>query len=146
VNFIYTDAYFLTPFDLWLLFQKYRIPCFFISSQYLFQTNYKKHIFLVYSEEDNKDIMEENFVFFMIPGLKPQSIPGYKYIENQEGEPFISMKSFRNQEKYIEILQESYREKIGIEDFLLEFKKPATTKYSKKKPLIIEESDDEEEK
>ena len=142
VNFIYTDGYFLTPFDIWLLLQKYRVSCFFISSQYLFQTNYKKHIFLVYSE-DRENIMEEKFVFFMIPGLKPQNIPGYKYIENEEGEAFISIESFRNQEKYIEMIQHAYSDKVGIEDFLRDFSKPTTTKYTKKKPLIIEESDDE---
>ena len=148
VNFIFSDGYFLTPLDIWLLFQKYKVPCFFISSQYLFQTNYKKHIFLAFSETDTLEGIEgieEKFVFFMIPGLKPQNIPSYKYIENQDGDAFISMNSFRNQEKYSEMIQESYREKIGIEDFLRDFSKPTTTKYTKKKPLIIEESDDEEE-
>jgi hypothetical protein len=102
----------------------------------------------VYSDSDSakNNIIEENFVFFMIPGLKPQNIPGYKYIENAENEAFISIESFPNKEKYIEIIQEAYREKIGIEDFLSDFSKPTTTKYSKKKPLIIEESDDELEK
>lgn len=65
----------------------------------------------------------------------------------KQGEAFISMNSFRNQEKYIEMIQEAYkeREKAGIEDFLRDFSRPTTTKYTKKKPLIIEESDDEEE-
>jgi hypothetical protein len=147
VNFIFSDGYFLTPLDIWLLFQKYRVPCFFISSQYLFQTNYKKHIFLAFSETDTlegMEGMEEKFVFFMIPGLKPQNIPSYKYIENEVGDAFISMNSFRNPEKYMEMIQEAYRERIGIEDFLRDFSKPTTTKYTKKKPLIIEESDDEE--
>jgi hypothetical protein len=159
VNFIFSDSYFLTPLDIWLLFQKYRVPCFFISSQYLFQANYKKHIFLAFSDayadadadadaevevETQVGIMEEKFVFFMIPGLKPQNIPSYKYIENEAGEAFISMNSFRNPAKYMEMIEEAYREKRGIEVFLRDFSKPTTTKYTKKKPLIIEESDDEE--
>ena len=28
INFIYTDNYFLTTFDIWLLIQKYKIPTF----------------------------------------------------------------------------------------------------------------------
>ena len=44
------------------------------------------------------------------------------------------------------MIQEAFREKIKIEDYLQQFTKPTTTKYTKKKPLLIVESDDELEK
>jgi len=138
-NFIYEDHYFLTPFDLWLLLQKYQIPSFFISQHYLFQADYKKHVFLIYGD------LNDLFVFIIIPGLKPQNIPGYKYIENNNNDAFISIDSL-NEEKCSNLIQEAFREKTTIESYLDNFVKPTTTKYTKKKPLLIVESDDESDK
>jgi hypothetical protein len=138
-DFIYGEQYYLTPFDLWLLLQKYQIPSFFISQQFLFQTNYKKHAFLTYGDFNNNDT---SFVFIVIPGLKPQQIPGYKYIENDQNEAFISIDFLLNESKGETMIQEAFRNKITIENYLTQFVKPSTTKYIKKKPLIILESDD----
>jgi hypothetical protein len=139
-HFIYGEHYYLTPFDLWLLLDNYQIPSFFISQQFLFQTQYKKHVFLTYG-----DVTDNSFVFIVIPGLKPQHIPGYKYIENDANDVFISLDSL-NKTKGEEMIQEALRTKMTIEDYLTHFVKPSTTKYIKKKPLIILESDDESEK
>ena len=138
-DFIYGEQYYLTPFDLWLLLQKYQIPSFFISQQFLFQTDYKKHAFLTYGDFNNND---SSFVFIVIPGLKSQQIPGYKYIENDQNEPFISIDFLLNESKGETIIQEALRNKMTIENYLTQFVKPSTTKYIKKKPLIILESDD----
>jgi len=136
-HFIYGEHYFLTPFDLWLLLNKYQIPSFFISQQFLFQTNYTKHAFLCFGEST-----DTSFVFIVIPGLKPQHIPGYKYIENENKNAFISLDIF-NDTKGEEMIQEAFRAKINIEDYLNHFVKPTTTKYVKKRPLLILETDDE---
>jgi hypothetical protein len=139
-HFIYGEHYYLTPFDLWLLLDKYQIPSFFISQQFLFQTQYKKHVFLTYG-----DVTDNSFVFIVIPGLKPQHIPGYKYIQNDVNDVFISLDSL-NKTKGEEMIQEALRTKMTIEDYLTHFVKPSTSKYIKKKPLLILESDDESEK
>jgi hypothetical protein len=136
-NFIYNEHYYLTPFDLWLLLQKYQIPSFFISQQFLFQTNYEKHIFLTYG-----DLQDSAFVFVVVPGLKPQHIPGYKFIENDEKDAFITINSI-NESKGEKMIQDAHRNKITIEDYLKHFKKPTTTKYIKRKPLIIVDTDEE---
>jgi hypothetical protein len=39
-SFIYTDNYFLTTLDIWLLVNKYKIPTIFISQKFLLQTKY----------------------------------------------------------------------------------------------------------
>ena len=39
-NFIYTDNYFLTTLDLWLLVNKYKIPSIFVSQKFILQTNH----------------------------------------------------------------------------------------------------------
>jgi hypothetical protein len=146
INFIYDENYFLTPFDLWILLNKYRIPCFFISSQFIFQTDYKKHIFLAYSEDnysiDDNQIKE--FIFIMIPALKPQSIPGYKYIENNYNDSNISLENLSSH--CMEKIYEATRDKISIDQYLENFIITSSTKYKKKKPMLIIESDDEQEK
>ena len=45
-DFIYTDNYFLTTFDLWLLVTKFEIPTIFISQQFILQTKYTKKVAL----------------------------------------------------------------------------------------------------
>jgi len=135
-NFIYDEQYFLTPFDLWLLLQKYKIPSFFISQQNLFQTNYEKHIFNTYSNDLN-----DLFVFIVIPGLKAQKIPGYKIIQNTEKDVFITINHL-NATTCEEMVQNSFRNKISIEQFLEKFVK-SSSKYAKKKPKIILQEDDD---
>ena len=151
-NFIYEENYFLTPFDLWILVKRYRIPCFFISSQFIFQTNYKKHIFLAYSDDlattgddsfNNNNNNNNNFIFIMIPALKPQSIPGYKFIENNYNDANISLESV--EKECMDIIYDALRDKISIDNYLDNFIITSSTKYKKKKPLLIIESDGDEE-
>jgi hypothetical protein len=146
-NFIYEENYFLTPFDLWILLNKFKIPSFFISSQFIFQTNFKKHIFLAYSDDlppsDESFKNNNNFIFIMIPALKPQSIPGYKFIENNYNDTNISLESLSKD--CIDSIYDAIRDKISIDNYLDNFVITSSTKYKKKKPLIILESDGDEE-
>jgi WD40 repeat protein len=51
-NFLYTDNYFLTTFDLWLLITKYEIPTIFISHKWILQSKHQKHEFIGYGDDD----------------------------------------------------------------------------------------------
>ena len=135
-SFIYTDNYFLTPFDLWLLVTKYEIPTIFICQKFLLQTKYQKHQFIGYG--DDKD----DFAFIVVPGLRPQNIPGYKLIHSHEGDVFISLEKL--DAECLERIKESIHDKISIEEYLDKFTKPLTTNYERKKPgrLIIETDSD----
>ena len=130
VSFIYTDNYFLTTFDLWLLINKFKIPTIFICQKYLLQTGYKKHSFVGYGDDSDK------FIFIVIPGLRSENIPGYKIIENDKNEIFISLNEVIN-EDCKDMINDSIKNKITIENYLETFKKPTTTTYTKKKPLLI---------
>ena len=66
IDFITTDNYFLTTFDLWLLVQKFKIPTIFISTTKLLETNNKKHFFIGYGEEN------DDFAFVVVPGISAQ--------------------------------------------------------------------------
>jgi len=135
-SFIYTDNYFLTPFDLWLLVTKYDIPTIFICQTYILQTNYEKHQFIGYGDDNDK------FAFIVVPGLRNENVPGYKLIQSDKGDIFISLDKLS--EECLEKVNESINDKISIEDYLDKFTKPLTTKYEKKKPerLVIESDSD----
>ena len=135
-SFIYTDNYFLTPFDLWLLVTKYEIPTIFICQRYLLQTKYEKHQFLGYGDRNDK------FAFIVVPGLRPENVPGYKLIQSNKGDVFISLEELN--EECLEKVRESIDDKLSIEEYLDKFTKPLTTNYEKKKPerLVIESDSD----
>jgi hypothetical protein len=135
-NFIYDPHYFLTPFDLWVLLQKYQIASFFISQEFLLQTEYKQKIFLTYGD------LGDTFVFIVIPGLRQQNIPGYKIIETNRQEIFISLDIF-NETKCSDLINDAFRNVTSVEDYLNQFTKQSTTKYMKKKPRLIIEEDAE---
>jgi hypothetical protein len=135
-SFIYTDNYFLSPFDLWLLVTKYEIPTIFVCQKYILQTKYEKHQFLAYGDEKDK------FAFIVVPGLRPENVPGYKLIQSDKGEIFISLEELNKD--CLENIEKSIDDKVSIEEYLDKFTKPLTTNYEKKKPerLIIESDSD----
>ena len=136
-NLIYTDNYFLTTFDLWLLVTKYKIPTIFISQKWILQTKYEKHEFLGYGNENDK------FAFVVIPGFRPENVPGYKLIVADDGDVFISLNKL--DKECVEGIRQSITHKVSIEDYLYNFTKPLTTDYEKKKPnRLVIESDSEE--
>jgi hypothetical protein len=137
INFIYTDNYFLTTFDIWILIQKYKIPTFFISSKFLLQTDYNKHIFVGYGNEG------DSFTFIIIPGLRSENVPVLKIIESNTNDTFISLDKISNSE-CSEKINEALQNKFTIEEYLEGFTKNVKTKYAKKKPLLIIEESDEE--
>ena len=136
-SFIYTDNYFLTTLDLWLLVNKYKIPTVFICQKFILQTKYTKHEFVGYGNDEDK------FVFIVVPGFRPENIPNYKLIQSNGGDIFISLNKLN--ENCVDRIQKAIHDKISIEEYLENFVKPNTTTYKKKKPVgLIMESDSEE--
>jgi hypothetical protein len=147
-SFIYSDNYFLTNLDLWLLIEKYKIPSFFISNKYLLETGYNKNIFLDYGDQRN-----DNFIFIVVPGFRIETIPNYKIIITDKEEISISLNSIQNQECSTSI-QQAIDGHFNIENYLEKFIKASKTNYQKKKPkiqgqipvkLVIEEDQNEDE-
>jgi hypothetical protein len=134
--------------DLWLLVEKYEIPSIFISNKYILETDYQKHVFVAYSSSNNSNNSNsdnsDKYAFINIPGLRTENIPGYKLIESNTNEVFISLKNLSNNDCMNEI-REAILEKKSISYYLEHFTKNPTTKYTKKKPLLIVEEDDSQE-
>jgi hypothetical protein len=138
-NLVYTDNYFITTFDLWLLVTKYKIPTIFMCQKWILQTKYEKHEFIGYGDIDDK------FAFIVIPGFRPENVPNYKLIKSSTGDVFIPLDKLND--SCVERIRRDVRGKVNIEEYLKTFTKPHTTVYEKKKPVrMIIESDTEEEK
>lgn len=133
-SFIYTDNYFITTFDMWLLVEKYKIPTIFVCQKFILQTNYKKHAFVGYGDKTDK------FIFILLPAFRSENIPGYKLIETDKEDIFIEINNLR--EEGIDIIRDAFENKITIKDYLEKFTKPTTTKYVKKGNLFIEEDEE----
>jgi hypothetical protein len=133
-NLIYSDNYFLTTLDIWLLVDKYKIPTMFISSKNLLQTNYEKNIFLGYGDTGDK------FCFCVIPGFSAENIPSYKIIQSNEDEIFISVDQIKNNE-CVDKINNTILGKKSIEEYLKKFEKNTVNKKKQiiKQKIIIEE-------
>jgi len=123
-NFIYTDSYFVTNMDIWLIFQRYQIPSILISSKTLLETGYKKTEFVLYGEQHN------NFVFIVSPGMRAENIPKYKLMQSDEKSLFFPI----SVTKCEDTLRQAIIDKISISDYLSTYKKSKTTKYVLKNP------------
>ena len=78
-SYIYTDEYYLTPFDLWLLSHSLQLPMIFISQFLLIETNYTDYVFAGYGQR------ESNFAYIFIPSLHIGVSPPYKLVINASG-------------------------------------------------------------
>jgi len=143
-NLIYTDSYFLTPFDLWLLVTKYEIPTIFISQKYILQAKrdkhaFEKHEFVAYGNRD------DSFAFVVVPGLRPENVPNFKLIKTDKGDLFISLNKL--QDDCVERMYDAFSNKISVEEYLKSYTIVPRTEYEKKKPQkFLIESDSEDEK
>ena len=138
-SFLYTDNYFLTTFDLWLLVQKYEIPTIFICQKFILQTKYEKHNFVGYGNRNDK------FVFILIPAFRPETVPTFRLIQNENSEVFISLNKL--DEECVEKIYDAIDNKMSVEKYLEDFSKLTKTTYKKKKPMIlIDDSDSDSEK
>ena len=137
IDFITTNNYFLTAFDLWLLVQKFEIPTIFISTTKLLETNNKEHFFIGYGSEN------DDFAFVVVPGISPENVPAFKLIESDSNDVFISLNKLLVCEHKNEI-NDAFKNELIIEEFLRQFN-PKNLKNHKKKLRIEDSSEDEEE-
>jgi hypothetical protein len=133
-NFIYTDNYFLTTLDLWLIVNRYKIPTIFICQKCILQTNYEKKEFVGYGDKDDE------FAFIIIPSFRYEHVPNFKIVKSNEGSYFISLNKLNN--TCVKRIEEAINNKVSIESYIDNFKIVKKTNYQKKKCLI--ESDTEE--
>ena len=138
-SFLYTDNYFLTTFDLWLLVQKYKIPTIFICQKFILQTNYEKHAFVGYGNRN------DDFAFILIPGFRPETVPVFRLVQTEKGDAFVSLNKLEN--SCVDKIYEAFDNKISVGEYLEGLKKITKTTYKKKKPMgLIIDSDSDSDK
>ena len=120
--------------------EKYKIPSIFISNAVILQTKNEKTIFVPYGA------IKDKFIFIVMPGLRPETIPKFKIIQSSKGEIAFPVTIFRS-EDCIHNVEEAIGQQKTIETFLKEFTKkgfnakvnakPRTTK-SKTKLILMQ--------
>jgi hypothetical protein len=122
-SLLYDEKYYLSPFDLWILVQKYEIPTIFISQQTILQTGYKEYLFVGYDGHDDK------FAFIVIPVLKTETIPNYKLVISEDEDTFINFDQITDSSK----INEAILSTVTPTDFLTNFTKEFAVKPKKKR-------------
>ena len=115
-DLIYTNDYFITNLDLWLLLDKYKIPSIFISSKPLIQTNRMFNELVTYGSS------ADNFVFILVHSAISETIPEYSIIQSTDDNIFLSTNNLTN-ENCISNISDAINRKISIENYLQQFTK-----------------------
>jgi hypothetical protein len=147
-NLIFTENYFLTTLDYWLLLEKYQIPTIFLSSKIILETA-EKYQFVAYGNREDK------FAFIMIPFLKPENIPSFKLIQSLTNDIFISLDQLIDCDNKKDIYDAfENKNKITVENFIQNYKKKilvikndsetiSSEKIVEPQPQVIENGDKE---
>jgi hypothetical protein len=131
-HMIYTEGYYLTNMDLWLLLDHYQIPSILISHKPLLETGYNSKEFALYVDTENS--FSQKYVFIVSSAIKTEKPPSYGYIEF-EGHPTMSI-----DEDIKEMCQDNILSCMSsitsIQNYIESFKPILSTKYLKKQPNI----------
>jgi hypothetical protein len=133
-NMVYTEGYYLTNLDIWLLLEHYQIHSLLISHKHLLETNYNAKQFCFYTNVENENSELEPFLMIVNSAIKIETPPSYKYVE-MDGNIQIAVNDLRGciSEMYAAISQI-----MTIENYIKTFKPILTTKYVKKKPGYVD--------
>ncbi len=141
-TFIYSNDYFLTTLDLWMLVNKYKLPVVFISQTLIMLTKTKDKSSFIYKNEFlGYGNPSDSFAFIIIPGLRKSRVPNLKYVQSPIGEAFIPLNKLENDGR--ERITNAINNQITIEQFLETFIMPSKTEYEKKLSVLDSDSEDE---
>ncbi len=129
-HMLFTEGYYLTNMDLWLLLDHYQIPAMLVSHKPLLETGYNSKEFALYVDID--DPFSQKYVFIVSSAIKTETPPSYGYIEF-EGHPNVSIEEDLKDSCKDDILS-SISDPVSIETYMKSFKPILTTKYLKKQP------------
>jgi hypothetical protein len=127
-HLIFTDSYFITNLDLWILMNKYNIPSILISSKTILETNHKTDVLVTYGN------LVDKFVFIMAPPSKQEHTPKYKLIVSPAvpTQDMFFHTTILLTDECIESVTNAISNKMPIDEYIQTFSKAPTTKYVKK--------------
>jgi hypothetical protein len=138
-NFIFSENYFLTTLDIWLIVQRFEIPTIFLCQKTILQTNYTNTAFIGFG-----DVLNDEFVFIVLPAFRAETIPKYKVIINNEQQIFFKIEILK--EECHKIMIDLFENQFTIETYFENFIRPKKTTYVSKKPKLLKIQEQEEEK
>ena len=127
-DFIYSEDYFITNLDIWIMMKKYKIPSIIISTKPIILTNREKNIMLLHGNETNN-----KFVFILSPALRAETIPKYSVVISSEEDIEISLDVLKNDDAKISI-NDSMSNELTTEIMFKTFTKKSM--IVKKKPPL----------
>ena len=136
---IYSNNYYLTTFDLYLMLNKYKISSIFISQKPLIIANKEANEFICYGSREN------NFIFILTSALGQKKIPVYKLILNEDNslEFNISIDEKFNNAFIKQMSVANYLD--NYQKLIKKLKQPKEIKEKKQKKLkLISEKSSEE--
>jgi hypothetical protein len=125
---VYTEGYYLTNLDIWLLVDHYKIQTLLISHKHLLETNYNEKAFCFYANEGGEG--EESFLVIINSAIKLETPPSYKYVETDRNIQIV-IEDLRG---CIPEMLSAISQVMAIEQYVSTFKPILTTKYVKKQP------------
>ena len=128
---IFSDSYYFSNFDLWLLLNALKIPSIFISNFHIPETRFTTNTFICYNNNNNNN---NNYVFIGIGLPKENILPNYKLITNNEGKINISLDEIKTENCKSKI-EDALNDYLTIERYIELFQKNIKKKHSKKKKL-----------
>jgi len=136
VDVIFSDFYFITLFDIWLLVEKHKIPTIVLSQKILFN---KQHVVTLYGKETDR------FIFLITTPSRNDHVINFQILydginENGSEKIILPLDIISCPNKSREILF-TIENKKSIADFLDVYTPLKKTKYLKKlsEPLELEE-------
>lgn len=132
---IFSEHYFITLFDIWLLVEKYKIPIIVLSQKLLFN---KKHVVTLYGEESDL------FVFLITSPSRNDHVINFQILYRDSNDIKLPLDIISCPNKKSELLF-TIENKQSITEYLDEYTPRNKTKYIKKITEHIELRDDKEE-
>jgi hypothetical protein len=133
-NFIFSDEYFITNLDIWVILEKFDIPGILISTKKIQQS--ENNAFAIGGDETS------DYVFILCPAMRSEKLPEYSIIWNNDTITF-PLSVIQDDGECIQKINMAIQEKKTLEEYLRSYMKPTAVKTKTKMRLEIVEEEPE---
>ena len=133
---IFSEGYFITNLDLWIIVSKFKIPSIIISQKTLLETNYNEHIMTLYGEPT------DSFIFIATSAIRSVYRNHYQILYRDDPDNIRFSIDIIKSCEYNDLFLKSIEEKMTLLEFLDSYIIKTKTKYIKKsKKKIVLQND-----
>ena len=132
MQMIFSESYYFTNFDLWLLLNRLEIPSIFISNFHIPETRFTTNTFICFTNNNSNSIKDYVFIGIGLP--KENILPNFKLLTNNEGKISISLDQIKNENCKSKI-ENALNNYVSIERYIDVFQKNIKKKNIQKKKI-----------